>query len=289
MCKVFFVAQDFVTCNTPFELDENVYIMISNFVGEQWKTVKFDFEYTNSGRIEVSNLGRLRTFNKASDGNILNGSMVNGYRIIRLKLYKPRIAQKAEQLQLMQQKVLNFEKKVKSLKESLGTTSATDSDYPKLLSDYNDAVKLFTSLKKNLSKKFADDLKERVINYQSLFHRLVAIYFCKRPSEQHVVVAHLDFDKLNNRSNNLVWMTREENFIHQQNSPLVIAEKNIRNKKLRSNSNVATLTVTKVMLLKKMLNQGKPMRTLVKQFKITETQIRRIKKGENWNEIEAAS
>jgi hypothetical protein len=42
------------------------------------------------------------------------------------------------------------------------------------------------------------------------------------------------------------------------------------------------------MLLKKLLNQGKPMRTLVKQFKITDTQILRIKRGENWKEIKAA-
>jgi uncharacterized protein YerC len=43
------------------------------------------------------------------------------------------------------------------------------------------------------------------------------------------------------------------------------------------------------MLLKKMLNQGKPMRTLVKQFKVTDTQILRIKRGENWGDIEAAT
>jgi hypothetical protein len=42
------------------------------------------------------------------------------------------------------------------------------------------------------------------------------------------------------------------------------------------------------MLLKKLLNQGKPMRTLVKQFKVTNTQILRIKRGENWADVEAA-
>ena len=42
------------------------------------------------------------------------------------------------------------------------------------------------------------------------------------------------------------------------------------------------------MLLKKLMNEGKPMKQLVKQFKITETQILRIKKGINWSEIPAA-
>jgi hypothetical protein len=42
------------------------------------------------------------------------------------------------------------------------------------------------------------------------------------------------------------------------------------------------------MLLKKLLNQGRPMRMLVKQFKITDTQILRIKRGENWADVQAA-
>jgi hypothetical protein len=42
------------------------------------------------------------------------------------------------------------------------------------------------------------------------------------------------------------------------------------------------------MLLKKLLNEGKPMKQLVKQFKITDTQILRIKRGENWSNVPAA-
>ncbi len=64
--------------------------MTKDYPSEQWKTVKFDLEFTNESRLEVSNFGRLRSFNKISDGNLVNGSMINGYRIIRLKLYRPR-------------------------------------------------------------------------------------------------------------------------------------------------------------------------------------------------------
>ena len=35
------------------------------------------------------------------------------------------------------------------------------------------------------------------------------------------MVAHLDYDKLNNRTTNLKWMTPDENYKHQQNSPYV--------------------------------------------------------------------
>ncbi len=64
--------------------------MAKDFTGEKWKAVSFDFDYTNDFRLEVSNFGRLRTFNKISKGNILKGSMINGYRIVRLRFYTPR-------------------------------------------------------------------------------------------------------------------------------------------------------------------------------------------------------
>ena len=43
------------------------------------------------------------------------------------------------------------------------------------------------------------------------------------------------------------------------------------------------------MLMKKLINQGKPMKQLVKLFKVTDTQILRIKRGENWADIKAAN
>ena len=83
-------------------------------------------------------------------------------------------------------------------------------------------------------------------------------------------------------------MTPEENYQHQQTSPYVIKEKQEKRTGNKSKSKATKLTVTKVMLLKKMLNQGKPMKELVRFFKVTETQIIRIKRGENWKEVEPA-
>ena len=251
--------------------------MTKDYPGEQWKTLKFDFEYTNEGRIEVSNFGRLRTFNKISDGNLVKGSMINGYRILRLKLYKPRDEKIQKRFDYLQHQVFTLTRKLKVLKDK--------NERKKVISD---TTELLDTLKKNLSKKFQNDLKERTINYHSLVHRLVADYFLKKPTATQTIVAHLDYNKLNNRANNLRWMTPEENYEHQKNSPYVIEEKQQRRHRRKENSRATKLTVTKVMLLKKMLGQEKPMKQLVKQFKVTETQILRIKRGENWPEIEAA-
>ena len=251
--------------------------MKKDYPGEQWKTVVFTFAFTNSGSIEVSNFGRIRTFNKLSDGNIIKGSMINGYRIIRLKLYTAREEKIQNRFDYLQQQVNKLAKKLKSLKEN--------NQDKKLVSE---TTELLAGFKKKLSKKFQDDLKERTINYHSLIHRLVAEYFLKKPKQSQTIVAHLDFEKLNNRASNLKWMTPEENYEHQQYSPYVIKEKEERRHRRKESSRATKLTVTKVMLLKKMLNQGKPMKQLVKQFKVTDTQILRIKRGENWSDIEAA-
>ena len=251
--------------------------MTKSYPGEQWKVVQFDLEFTNDFRIEVSNFGRLKTFNKISDGNIIAASMVNGYRILRLKLYRPREEKIQKRLDYLQQQVFKLARKLKALKEN--------KDSKKTI---NETAALLESLKKSLSKKFQDDLKERTINYHSLVHRLVATYFLAKPTAEQTLVAHLDYNKLNNRAANLKWMTTAENSLHQQNSPYVIKDKFERQHNRKETSGSAKLSVTKVMLLKKLLNQGKPVKQLVRLFKVTDTQIFRIKRGENWAEIKAA-
>lgn len=249
--------------------------MLKNYPGEIWKEVKFDFEFTNEYRLEVSNFGRLRTFNKQSDGNELKGSMIKGYKIIRLKFFKPRDPKIQEKITLLQQQVAALKQQIKAL--TMQNVEETQ---------VNEVRQQLIEGTKKLAKQFKIDAKDRTIHYHSLVHKLVAELFCVRPSESYCVVAHRDYNKLNNRSSNLQWMTPEENMRHQQSSPFVVERRLER--KANKNPKVAKLTVTKVMLLKKLLNEGKPLRTLVKQFKITDTQILRIKRGENWPEIPAA-
>ncbi|MCW3081070.1 HNH endonuclease [Segetibacter sp.] len=249
--------------------------MIKDYPGERWKTIEFDIEFTNKFRIEVSNFGRLRTFNKISNGNIIKGSITNGYRVVRLKLYKHRDEKIKAKLDNLQQQVFELARKLKS--------QINEGENEQVI---NETSVLLDTLKKKVSKKFQQDLKERTINHQSLIHRLVAEYFLPKPASGQTIVGHLDHDKLNNRAHNLKWMTPEENYEHQKNSPRVIEDQLQRQQRQQSNPNRAKLTVTRVMLLKKLLNEGKPMKQLVKLFKVTETQIIRIKRGENWSNIQ---
>lgn len=252
--------------------------MGKDFPGEQWKTVQFNFEFTNDFRLQVSNFGRLRTFNKISEGNIIKGSMTEGYRIVRLKLYQPRDEKTQAHLHNLRQQVFKLSKELnRQIKEGANKQTIAETTL------------LLNTLKKKVSKKFQQDLKARTINYHSLIHRLVAEYFLPPPIKGQTVVAHLDYDKLNNRVTNLKWMTPEENYEHQKSSPYVIKEKRERQDRQQANPTRAKLTVTKVMLLKKLLNEGKPIKELVKLFKVTDTQIIRIKRGENWSNIPAAS
>ena len=251
--------------------------MTNNYPGEQWKKVIINGEFTNEGHLEVSNFGRLRSFNKISNGNIVEGSMINGYRIIRLKLFSAHDEKTTEHFAFLRTQVFMLMRKIKSLKENNASIQTIE-----------ETTELLNSFKKNLSKKIADEKKKRTYNYHSLVHRLVADYFLKPPTEKQTIVSHLDFNKLNNRPYNLKWMTPEENYEHQKNSPYVIKEKKDRLTRRKEDFGNTKLTVTRVMMLKKLLKSGKPMKQLVKLFKVTHTQINRIKKGENWADIEAA-
>ena len=262
--------------------------MTKDYPGEIWKQVVFDFEYSNECRFEISNFGRLKSFHKKSkEGNLLKGSLTNGYNIVRLKFFKERDPKTENHFAYLQEQISKLYKKISPKKHSLKVKKKQDENFFATKKEVEEAMELLTTLKKSLSKKYADDLKLRTIHYHALYHRLVAEYFLTKTSDEHTIVAHLDHDKLNNRASNLKWMTPEENYRHQQGSPKVIEEKKLRTvRKQASGSN--KLTVTKVMLLKKLLNQGKPMRVLVRQFKVTNTQILRIKRGENWADVQAA-
>jgi len=264
--------------------------MVKDLLGEQWKTVQFHFEFVNNYTLEVSNYGRLKTHNKINKGRLLQGSMIKGYKIIRLKFYKAREDNTDQRFERMHQQIIKLTNEIVARKKLLATGRLTGDELVTDKQKLTGSIELLASLKHNLKKDMEKDLKQRVIHYHALLHRLVAEYFVTKPSEAHTLVAHLDFNKLNNQSINLAWMTPEQNIAHQQKSPHVITSRANRKQgqAYNPNSKVNKLTITKVMLLKKMLNQGKPIKTLVKQFKITDTQILRIKRGENWGYVEAA-
>lgn len=117
--------------------------------------------------------------------------------------------------------------------------------------------------------------------------KLVAEYFIPKTSEDQTYVLHLDYNRDNDDVRNLKWATREEMIAHGKKSPHVIqAKKNLIEHNRKSDG--TKLTITKVILIKKMLqnpSRKTRLKMIAKQFGVSETQIIRIQKGENWGYI----
>lgn len=118
-------------------------------------------------------------------------------------------------------------------------------------------------------------------------HKLVAQYFLGLPKEGEECVIHCDYNKVNNYVGNLRWADKKETYSHQQANPSVLEGR----EKLKSRCPDAgpKLTSTQVMRLKKKLldpERRTKLRIIAKQFGVSEMQLHRIRKGENWAHIE---
>ena len=260
-----------------------------SFAGEEWKKINLGEEFTNSdSRLEISSWGRIRTFNKVNSGKLINGSMINGYRILRHRMFKPRDAETEIKLQLLKTPVLTSEKNMVALRKALKQKNISKEEQDLLKKQLEAESLLLTENKKVYNTFYKKDYIKRTVYINHLIHRLVAEYFLPKPAVDQTIVAHLDHDKLNNNMTNLRWMTLQENSKHQQTSPSVISERNVRKEHIHYHAANFKLSVTKVMFLKKLLNEGKTIKSLAKQFKVSETQILNIKKEKNWGSVEAA-
>ena len=109
-------------------------------------------------------------------------------------------------------------------------------------------------------------------------HKLVAEHFLEQ--NEGIFVIHLDYNKKNNRVENLKWATKREKEIHQFSNP--------EYKKRPRRVTNSKLTETKVMLLKRKLNDPNRrtrLKIIAKQFGVTTMQLHRIKTGENWGSV----
>jgi hypothetical protein len=111
-------------------------------------------------------------------------------------------------------------------------------------------------------------------------HKLVAEHFLTKPSDLHQFVLHLDYEKNNNEANNLRWATKEDVKFHQSTNPNWLA--------VKGQVRYSKLTESKVRLIKKKINDPNRktrLKMIAKQFGISEMQLHRIKKGENWSNV----
>jgi hypothetical protein len=117
-------------------------------------------------------------------------------------------------------------------------------------------------------------------------HKLVAQYFLKRDSKDQEYVIHKDYNKKNNKLENLEWADKDTMYAHQQKNPTVIKarEKQAKYKPQSGHK----LTSTDVIRIKKKIWDPKRktrLKLIARQFDISEMQLYRIKSGENWSHI----
>lgn len=109
-------------------------------------------------------------------------------------------------------------------------------------------------------------------------HKLVAQHFLEKGDGIYVI--HLNYDKKDNKVENLKWATKKEKETHQFSNP-----EYINRPKKRTYSK---LTEAKVRLIKRKIhdpNRRTRMKMIAKQFGISEMQLYRIKSGENWGSV----
>ncbi len=116
-------------------------------------------------------------------------------------------------------------------------------------------------------------------NTSRYVHKLVAESFLIH-KEDELYVIHLNYDKKDNRIENLKWATKREKEVHQYTNPEYV------NKVHKPRT--AKLTETRVKLLKRKLNDPNRrtrLKMIAKQFGVSEMQLHRIKTGENWGYV----
>lgn len=121
-------------------------------------------------------------------------------------------------------------------------------------------------------------LKDDTTGYVYI-HKFVAEEFVEQGEETQDCVIHTDFDKNNNKWNNLKWVTEADWKAHVKKSPVY---KKGREKRMKSYK----LTETKVRMMKKMLvNKQNKRKIIARKFNVSESLVRRIEKGEYWSHV----
>ena len=110
-------------------------------------------------------------------------------------------------------------------------------------------------------------------------HRFVAENFLDRPSDSDLeYILHIDYDKSNNKVNNLRWATEEDWKAYQKANP--------HHKGRPARTKNYKLTETQVRLMKKMLLRGKTKRKIIaRKFGVSENCAYKIEKGIRWSHV----
>jgi HNH endonuclease len=254
---------------------------------EIWREIPLQFPFCEKYKLQVSNYGNLNRLTiETLEEKILSQSLTEGYPASKFTMLTKMDEKDNLYFIEIRNYIEDLKRDIKETQKEFIKCDGRDALFYDLTKKIEESESLLETIKKNYLKKYKQNERSRKKTFGDLIHRLVAITFIEKPSEKHNLVAHLDYNKLNNHVSNLKWMTREENTLHQKSSPFVIKSKKeaIGNRK-RTNTK---LTESKVMIIKKRINENVPLRTLAKNFKVSETQLLRIKRGINWGKVQPA-
>ncbi|MBC7642008.1 MAG: HNH endonuclease [Flavobacterium sp.] len=258
------------------------------FDQETWQEIVIKELFAEKFQIFVSNYGQVKRITKATqEQKILRQSLSEGYPTANFSMMIPLNEKETLTFIDARQEIADQKKTIADLGITLNNDELSKNDKKDIEQKIAESTSVLNKLVGNYKKKYRKCELKRKQTLYLLVHRVVAQNFNHQPTEDHNLVAHLDFDKLNNHHSNLKWMTRQENVEHQKKSPYVIKSKILATNKLMPN--FSKLTVNQVMILKKRLqNENVSLALLAKRYKVSQTQLLRIKRGENWAKIPAA-
>ncbi len=261
--------------------------IIKNLPGERWKVVSLPTIPSKRKRLAVSDKGRVKSYTKTGKESILMGTVQNGYEIIKLKLFTERSPIMEKKLESMRKQISRHKLNLISFRKQTSDRKAAK----QIVANARKQVESIKQLLPAIQKKYTDEIHKdelaRMINVSYLTHRLVAEYFCKRAPKKMLVI-HLDFNKRNNKPSNLKWVNQEECTVHQLKNPNVIKAFKARKGKRYEDGAGIKLNQTKVAVIKRQLFNGVKPSKIAKKHNVSETQIRRIERGDNWGDIKMA-
>lgn len=254
---------------------------------EQWKTYPLEFDFEEDYRIEISNYGRVRTYNVLQpNGAILKCSREQGYPILKKTFHKKRSESDKQKLEKLVEELSLIHQEIKETKKMLNIPLNKRTSF---LEELKKEKETLLEKKKTLNHKIN---KKRAIYFSLLIHKAVAELFIEKPSPKHQFVIHKNYKKEDNAVTNLAWATKEETYSRYANNPYYQNKKFEERLYGKRNVHVKTskLSVNDVLYIKNKLLKGDiTLRKLAEQFGVSDMQIHRIKTGENWGHIKTIS
>jgi len=112
-------------------------------------------------------------------------------------------------------------------------------------------------------------------------HKVIAEVWLPLPSAGHTYVTHLDGKLKNNHISNLQWHTKES--LREKHREY--AKQRLKDPKIKRVIRNSKLKEADIVLLKTLLQKGVVQSKIAKLFRISEMQVTRIKRGENWGHV----